>query len=189
MKYFPFNAIRLLGVLLVCYGSLVSAQSNHPEATFSPAELRTALEACRTENERLRKLVPDSLAYPKKPKQKPIPLRINNITYTIDRKQYSMYQVISDLPQTRTREKVVRFLQSRGYAPQGDTLLVNDLMLTELHPTRIQTTWVIENHEGILSVLKVWILLPGGAYLNPENYPGYHEKISRLLTYILNDQP
>gem|GEM_PF-5825419 len=181
--------MRYLGVLLACFCSLASAQAQHNEATFSPAELRTALEACRNENERLRKLVPDSLAYPQKTKQKPIPLRINNITYSIDRKQYSMYQVISDLPQTRIREKVVRFLQSRGHAPQGDTLLVNDLLLTELHPTRIQTSWVIENYEGVLSVLKVWILLPGGAYLNPENYPGYHEKISRLLTYILNDQP
>lgn len=166
----------------------IHAQTQDVEAGYSPAELRIALEKCRSENERLRKLLPDSLAYPKQQGKRPLAIKINNITYTEHGKQYSMYQIITDIDRTRLREKVVHFLQDRGHVPLGDTLEVHNLMLTELHPTRIHSHWLVENYEASLSVLKVWILLPGGAYLNPDNYPGYHEKISRLLTFIINDQ-
>jgi hypothetical protein len=188
MKHTFAVMLRSFCFLLLSGTSFLQAQSQETEAGYSPAELRIALEKCRAENERLRKLLPDSLAYPKQPGKRPLAMKINNITYRSDGKQYSLYQVITDTDPTRLREKVVHFLQDRGHVPQGDTLQVTDLMLTELHPTRIHTRWLIENHEASLSVLKVWILLPGGSYLNPENYPGYHEKISRLLTYIINDQ-
>lgn len=149
--------------------------------------LQQTLESCRKENERLQKLVPDSLRYSSASSKRPLAFRANNITWREDGKQISMYQVISELKISEVQSRVSQFLQSRGYvASFADTVKIEQLVLPELHPVKVRAWWVVEEYEPGFSVLKAWFRMPDGTYLNPDNYPGYHTSIQSILKRIIH---
>lgn len=151
--------------------------------------LSQTLEACRKENERLRKLLPDSLQFAHPPQRKPLQFRANNITYYTEGKSVSMYQIITELPIPQVQQRVVAFLNSRGYQgnfEQTDTVVNEVLVLPELHPVKIKARWTVEEYEPGFSMLMVWIRMPDGTWLNPDNYPGYHTEMTRILRQMFN---
>jgi len=152
--------------------------------------LRNALETCRSENIRLMQYVPDSVRYPRSIGKKPLAFRVNNITWRENRKQISMYQVLTEMEKEVMYKRIVTFLYQQNLNPVlDDTIQVDQFILPELYPAKMKATWVIEPFSDDLNVLKVWFRLPDGAYLNPENYPGYHEKISAILKYLFYEKP
>jgi hypothetical protein len=162
------------------------AQSQNPEQELIQL-LQQTLEACRKENERLLKLLPDSVKYPIIPGKKPLTFRGNNITWNDEGKQISVYQVISELTLSEMQTRVISFLNSRGYmADFNDTLRVDPLILPELHPVKVRSGWIVEPYEPGFTVLKAWFRMPDGTYLNPDNYPGYHAAIQAILKRIFH---
>jgi hypothetical protein len=178
----------LIRILLWSFG-LFAAFSGRAQGQSAEQELiqllQQTLESCRKENERLLKLLPDSLKYPQTPSKKPLTFRGNNITWNEHGKQISVYQVISELSVSEMQTRVISFLNSRGYvADFSDTLRVDPLILPELHPVKVRSGWIVEPYEPGFSALKVWFRMPDGTYLNPDNYPGYHSSIQTILKRI-----
>jgi hypothetical protein len=180
MEGIKSNIIKLLCALVLSSGFVI-AQEDKPQEAYLKL-LQQTLDNCRKENERLMKLLPDSLRYPVTPAYKPLTFRANNITWNEDGKQISMYQVISELPVEAIQHRVEHFLQSMGHAVHfGDTVRTDALVLSELHPVKVKAWWVVEEYEPGFAMLKVWFRMPDGTYLNPENYPGYHKSIEAIL--------
>lgn len=180
----------ILFLVMLGYSVLsVKAQSEimRESGGDSVSILQHALDVCRKENERLVKLLPDSLRNPATKEKRPLSFRANNITWREEQKQISMYQVITDLDTQTVHTRVIAFLNRRGYIPEGtDTLKIQTMVLPELHPVKVRAWWRIEQYEPGFSVLKAWFRMPDGSYLNPDNYPGYHQKIQELLKSIIH---
>lgn len=181
-------ALRFLLSFCIFLPPFALAQQSEP-VKEAMEMLRQTLEACRKENERLRKLLPDSLQFAHPPNRKPLQFRANNITYYTEGKSVSMYQIITELPIPQAQQRVVAFLNSRGYQGNFETTdtLVNDvLVLPELHPVKVKARWAVEEYEPGFSMLKIWIRMPDGTWLNPDNYPGYHTAMTRILRQMFN---
>ena len=184
------QAIALRFIIATCFllPPIAFAQQSDP-VKEAMEMLSQTLEACRKENERLRKLLPDSLQFAHQPTRKPLQFRANNITYYTEGKSVSMYQIITELPIPQVQQRVVAFLNSRGYQgdfEQTDTVVNEVLVLPELHPVKVKARWTVEEYEPGFSMLKVWIRMPDGTWLNPDNYPGYHTEMTRILRQMFN---
>lgn len=181
------NLYYIGGLLLFLLYSLeLQGQTLTPQEEYLKL-LQQTLDNCRKENARLMKLIPDSIRYAVAPPHRPLTFRANNITWNEEGKQVSMYQVITELPVEEVQHRVTKFLQSMGHAVAfGDTVETSPLILPELHPVKLKASWLVEDYEPGFSMLKVWFRMPDGTYLNPENYPGYHQSIEGILKQLFH---